>query len=181
MNRDAWHNLIITFAPQVTLSYTGGDGNYNDKYLPSSIDWFLERCSLVDEPKKVDVEGPSRSTIATTQSETARLNPNSKDVNKGDYSQITKGTWPMYVHVLKSEYPSTEAETDHIDLQYWFYYPYSGGIGGLFVPFAEFHGAHEGDWEFISVRVRNWHNNPNLTASNIVGVFYAAHRSEDGK
>lgn len=181
MNNAQWKALVATFAPQVTLSHTDNAVGYNDKYIPSSIDWFIARCTLFDTLRPARVTDVTRAVLAGTPQETARLLPDDESVNYGDYSAASMGKWPMYVHLLKAKYPASEASKDYLDIQYWFFYPFSAAMGGFVFPLASIHGDHEGDWELVVVRVRNWRDSAELDASNIVGVYYAAHTFEEGK
>jgi hypothetical protein len=63
-----------------------------------------------------------------------------------------------------------------VDLQYWFFYPYNGSIGGVIAPLG-FSGAHEGDWEHVTVRISDY---ADPKKRKIRGVFFAAHGSAEG-
>lgn len=81
---------------------------------------------------------------------------------KGQYKAFqnlkSSHTVPCYVHIRK-----VAAHANWWDYQYMFYYPYNGKIGGG--------GAHEGDWEMITVRV-------NMDTEKIVSIYMAVHSGE---
>jgi hypothetical protein len=66
----------------------------------------------------------------------------------------------FYVHIRR---PADES--DAIDLQYWFFYPYNGVMGSF--PFT---AEHEGDWEHATVRVDG--------AGTPRKVYFSAHDGE---
>ncbi len=179
MTRQDWQTLVAAFAPQVRLSVRPTTGN-PDQYQPSSIDWFLDRCVMVDHDDPGFSKSPvDRDTLVLNPEETRRLAPTSQAVYEGD--RQSSGQWPMYAHIRNSVSPPSIEGQGWIDIQYWFFYPYNGGSGGPGFPIAEFDGEHEGDWEHVTVRVKDWRNLGGLGAANLQGVFYAAHTSAEGK
>lgn len=169
MNRDDWQALIERFAPQVLLS---NKSPYQDPYAPSSIDWYLDRCSLRDrDDPSVFIRHPSRADLVANPQPSRYLDPDDETVYLGrqEGSQI-------YVHLRNATDPDSVATFGWLDIQYWMFYPYNGSTGGT-VP-VPIYGIHEGDWEHVTVRVSNWRN---LAASAVEGVFYAAHTAREGR
>lgn len=181
MKSQDWQTLVATFAPQVRLSVKPLTPFTNpDQYQPSSIDWFLDRCVLVDHLDPTFLISPvDRESLVQNPESSRRLSPTSKEVYQGDRG--SSGQWQVYAHIRNSVSPPSIEGQGWIDIQYWFFYPYNGASGGLGKPMGEFHGQHEGDWEHVTVRVADWRNVASLSAANIRGVFYAAHTSAEGK
>lgn len=204
-SKNDWKRLVGIYMPQVMLS---GNEPYNDRYKPSSIDWYLSRCTLKEsEPdgNDKDIESdPTRETLAVnTGDESARmyLEPKNESAYNGsdepnNYKRNIGAK--MYAHVRKANAP---AKSDWIDIQYWFFYPYNGKTGnisivggaigffmggpvGVLRGFAAgsmplpIKGDHEGDWEHVTVRVSNWRN---LNNGKIEAVFFSAHGKREGK
>ncbi|MCA9285842.1 MAG: Vps62-related protein [Phycisphaerales bacterium] len=82
-----------------------------------------------------------------------------------DQEEITRAgmpnasDWQCYAHVFWS--PSHPM---HYDVQYIFFYPYNGNLGGL-------GGAHEGDHEHVTVRVAS-------DQETIQAMYFSAHDGE---
>lgn len=170
MTRSDWEKLVATFMPKVELSRTSP---YKDEYMPSSIDWYLKRAIMLDrEDGAFRIEHPTRQDLQNNPEPSRYLKPENESVYSGDSS-----TAVMYVHVRRATDPAGVADKDWIDIQYWFFYPYNGGIGGLIYPMFP-GGTHEGDWEHVTVRVSNWRD---LSASAVEAVFFAAHGRAEGK
>lgn len=113
-----------------------------ERYFPSSVSWFLQRTSLRDAP------GIGASFLHIPD------DANRQRVRAGDLD-----TAKTYVHAR------THGD-DELDIQYWFFYPYNGPLIG-----GPAGGAHEGDWEHITVRLdASWRR--------IQKVFFAAHDAE---
>lgn len=127
-----------------------------DPFHPSSVEWLLDRVDLVK--KQSDTETIVAQPPYTKQ-ELAKITKvqkgalyypqiNSTDAKSGDIS-----TAKIYVNAKR-----VNAFQDYTDIQYWFFYPYNGSgtliLFGEIVPISLF-GAHQGDWEHITVRVDN--------------------------
>lgn len=113
-----------------------------ERYFPSSVSWYLQRTSLRDAP----AVGASFLHIPD--------DANRQHVRAGDLDNAR-----TYVHAR----PRGE---DGLDIQYWFFFPYNGPLIG-----GPAGGAHEGDWEHITVRLdASWRR--------IQKVFFAAHDAE---
>jgi hypothetical protein len=67
---------------------------------------------------------------------------------------------PVYVHVFPTR---NNMFQDSITIQYWLFYPFNGPVID-----AVGIGAHEGDWEHVSIVVHN-------TTHKVQGVYMAAH------
>ncbi|HEV8582174.1 MAG TPA: Vps62-related protein [Thermoanaerobaculia bacterium] len=168
MDKSAWERLVERHLPLVELSRTSPN---KDDYMPSSIDWFLERSTLLDhEDSSVRIVAPTRADLAANPQETRYLKADDDSVYLGDPK-----TAAMYAHIRKAT-PPTPADLDWIDIQYWFFYPFSGPIGGPYP--LSLGGAHQGDWEHVTVRVSDWRSSG---TSVVEAVFFAAHRRFEGR
>jgi len=67
---------------------------------------------------------------------------------------------PCYVHLRRPV-----DDSDALDIQYWFFYPYNGVMGS-----PPFTAEHEGDWEHVTVRISD--------DGNPIKVYYSAHDGE---
>ena len=176
------------FAPEVRL-------HPDDIYRPASAEWYLARThlrfdhrnyrdcqilakgqvnatSLVEQSHKVS-RGPwghsgnrQYSGIGNNVSRFFLQIPNDhqeKETRRGEYGHFMNGRVtshvPCYYHIR-----NVSEGTNWWDYQYMFFYPYNGNLGAG--------GAHESDWEHVTVRVDLGTSNP------IKGVFFAAHGSE---
>jgi hypothetical protein len=159
---------VERFAPEVRF-------HPEERYFPSSADWFLERSEMhlevsggADRPTLAlgevapDVipamvvddarsggDVPSRYFLQITNDH------NERATRQGDVDSAE-----TYAHFRKT------ADGKGYDIQYWFFFPYSGPLMG-----GPFGGAHEGDWEHITVRLDN-------DLRTVKKVFYAAHEAE---
>lgn len=160
---------VERFAPEVRL-------HPEERYFPSSVEWYLGRTQM-----RLEVEGggdvptvaagelsptalPTVDTLGY-RSKRERSKRYFLQIRNDDSEGTTRagklGTARTYVHVR----PAANGARGY-DIQYWFFYPYSGPmIGG---PAG---GAHEGDWEHITVRV-------DKKLRQIKKVFFAAHDAE---
>lgn len=159
-----WNLLVQTFCPRVSLSRTSP---YKDDYWPCAVDWYSSRCTLRDtQDPSFEIVHPTLEQLGENPQETRYLEPDDDSVRGG-----SAGGAKMYAHIRKSP----GVPQDWIDIQYWFFYAYNGKIGGpLPLPFA---GAHEGDWEHITVRLSNWRAG---VAAEVEAVFFAAHGHREG-
>ncbi|MFW5965926.1 MAG: Vps62-related protein [Persicimonas sp.] len=118
-----------------------------ERYFPSSVEWFLDKTA-VDEPP-----GP-----ASSPDDRLVVSP------EADAEKVRAGNLKgarAYVHTKSA--PGGERA---VDIQYWFFYPYSGPV--MDGPAG---GAHEGDWEHVTVRTDE-------SRRRIRRVYFAAHDSE---
>ncbi len=163
--------IAKTFAPVVWL-------HKDDEYRPSSVDWYLARASLEynNNKKKIIEEGKVTAaalisqTVGSDHSDFAKQPnnrnqkfnlkiTNDKDLKAGQPS-IMKGdlgSAACYVHIRPN-----------LEIQYWFFYPYNGAILGT--------GAHEGDWEHITIRLANLADPK--TKSDIKEIFFSRHNEK---
>lgn len=157
---DEWMKLASDFAPVVQLC---GTTIWYDQYHPSSVEWYLQRSSLKDRNNsKVNIKNPGPEDFKRHNSKSAYLDPKSHSF-RGDLSGAK-----FYVHVV--EVPK---DPDHVDLQYWFFYPYNGKTPTTVAPAGVF-GSHEGDWEHIVIRIHS-------SGKKIKQVYFAAHGSDEGR
>jgi hypothetical protein len=70
-------------------------------------------------------------------------------------------TTPVYVHVFPTV--NDAFPPGSITIQYWLFYPFNGPVQHSVAA-----GAHEGDWEHVSVVVHN-------VTHDVLGVYMAAH------
>jgi hypothetical protein len=168
LTQGQWQGLVERYAPYVELSATEP---YVDRFRPSSIDWFLANATMRDhEDPTFAIVGPSRADLHDNPATTRFLQANSDTILDGNFSTAT-----MYAHVRDASAAAGLGEV--IDIQYWFFYPNNGATTGPLSPHVNLVGAHEGDWEHVTVRVKNWRV---AEEAEIVGVFYAAHTSSEG-
>ncbi len=141
-----------------------------ENYYPSSVDYYLPRVRMRnrDYPfyvknnvtaQNIDNWKIFSSTGAVLQRadrggnafyvEHVEYNVRFGDVNNA----------PVYVYFKNGDWP------EDLDIQYWIFFPYNGptAVGGK--------GYHEGDWEHVTVRIRNG-------CEEIRRVYYGAHGSE---
>ncbi len=160
-----WQALVERFAPRVQLSRTG---LFKDRYGPASVEWYLERCTLRDhDDPTVCIARPTVADLACHRQKCAYLKPDNEHVYNGDWHAA-----PMYAHVRAVTDAGGQFDGRQIDIQYWFFHPYNGPIGILPV-----FGAHEADWEHVTVRVSRWRT---LGESAVEAVFFAAHGHTEG-
>lgn len=74
-------------------------------------------------------------------------------------------TVPVYAHV-SGVTDTSRFSADHYVVQYWLFYAFNGALDDMLQA-----GAHEGDWEHVSVVV-----DPSMT--RVAGVYMAAHSHE---
>lgn len=135
----------------------------NEKYFPSSVEFFLERVQLKDER----ITGTKKYYPPITNQILRSYSDGTKNLNKDFYFDIPdldeksellikQGdpiikngqnlicNSPAYCNFLR-------IDSNFCDLQYWMFYPYDDPEGMIDSAL----GAHEGDWEHVSVRL-NW-------------------------
>jgi len=152
-------DLIALFAPQVRL-------DRRERHKPSSVPWYLDRVQMrfhhslcpdhqildrgsVTVSSLIRQSHPTNDFLCSHGSTTVpSAGPPASDfflqIPNGRNEQRTRrgsgaDDWTCYAHV----YPLAQGG---YDVQYWFFYPYNGKVRGLA-------GAHEGDWEHMTVRV----------------------------
>ena len=162
--------IAKAFAPVVWL-------HKDDEYRPASVDWYLARASLeynnnkkkILEEKNVTAESLINQKVGSDYSDFTKQNNNRNQrfnlkienvpsIMQGDFrvdQGKVIGTATCYVHIR----PSTP-----IEIQYWFFYPYNGALLGS--------GAHEADWEHITIRFRG--DNP-TTKDDIKEIYFSRH------
>jgi hypothetical protein len=175
--------LINRFAPVVRL-------HPSDENRPSTVEWYLARthmrfhhsgCSDDQILNKGAVTVANVSTQAhqnkggwpgcghsgQSWQYSGTATPNSRFFLQipNDSSEYTtrlgapSGSWKCYAHVRRAAGAPTE-----YDVQYWFFYPYNGQSSWGF-------GAHEGDWEHVTVRVYS-------DGTTIDKMYFSAHEGE---
>jgi len=172
MNAD---QLIRAYAPEVRL-------HPNDNSRPASIDWLLPQIELRYYKSKRILLIPNDDEAKVTMNNLIRQNYNNQDSGTVNNDNVTNfflsitskdtraGQEPdsndlipasCYAHLRPA--PNSDA----IDIQYWFFYPYNDEIvdGPIKI------GKHEGDWEHVTVRITP-------DGRNILGVYFARHSKE---
>jgi len=156
----------LDFAPLVYL-YP------NEKYHPSSVEWYMERTELNRRDQTVPLGKYPLSPVDAQMlsrywnsewavSDKCFLQP----LDDGTHDPaVTKQGQSLddhpAVYCLKILSPLGDTVTDVTDYEYWFFYPYNGQIG----PSSTL-SEHWGDWERITVRTKN---------NNVEAVYFAAH------
>lgn len=132
----------------------------HELYRPTSVEWFVPRCTLVNNTtgeKRTGITAASLPTDGTHYS----LEINDPSTYRGDFS-VAKA----YVHAKAVNAATT-------DIQFWFFYAYNGHGTARVKTFtfggASLHsgnaslqplGAHQGDWEHITIRFNNFSHLP---------------------
>lgn len=161
---------ITNYAPQVRL-YPG-----IATYRPSSVEWYLERVGMKFALKShsdptILKKGQVNPVTLVSQLHDNQASESSPDHLKSDFyldipsdhdaERTKRGNLAgarCYSHVvLIGSYRKTTA----VQIQYWFFYPYNGDVYGIY-------GAHEGDWETISVEI-------DPASSEVRRVYFAQH------
>jgi hypothetical protein len=177
------HSLLADFAPLLKM-------HKDDESSPTSIEWYVERCSLWFRQKHNDVFDKAeiipaghiraddlyalRTQPVPNDEQAYYLQPYSKQVYKGEgYSnKQAKGT--CYGNVV-------EKENGDVVVQYLFFYAYQGSLAGVHIPGLDtfFHlldiGIHEGDWEHIDVHLKKTANGYQMET-----IFYGRHQENKG-
>lgn len=154
--------LARRFAPVVRL-------HPDDQYRPASVEWYLRRVQM-----RFAVRGRSDRQIL----DKGRVTPASLTTQSFDSQQSGRG-YPseFFLQIPNNHeerrtrrgslrdarcYSHTVSTRRGTEIQYWFFYPYSGNISHVG------HFAHEGDWEHVTLRL--------IPGDSAVSeVFYAAH------
>ncbi|CAL5225933.1 g8728 [Coccomyxa viridis] len=160
-----------------------------EKYFPCTVQWFLERCELqvirkgwrrrvlevVEAVGKLDGERLKRAQEWFEGQKGQRKKflmlrlPNPRD-RAGQPEQLNQ--IPIYAHVKELTDPQTGRRTA-LEVNYCKFLAYNGSyklFGWIYIGEV---GAHDGDWEHVTVRL-------SADASRVLGVYYSAHRHMDG-
>jgi len=173
--------LLRRFAPVVRLHPT-------DENRPSSAEWYLQRtqmrfhhsdcsdCQILNKGQVTTANAslqshlnksgwPSCSHSGPLEYSDMRSSPSRFFLQiPNDSAEMTtrlgapSTSWTCYAHVRRAP-GSTQ-----YDLQYWLFYPYNGDSSAG-------PGAHEGDWEHVTVRVSS-------DGSAVTSMYFSAHDNE---
>lgn len=147
------------FAPIVTF-------HPDEKHFPCSVDWLLQRAQLRKrDDADFHISAPPQAALA--------------EFNSGDYFlDVSAEAWPGEAlddkHVTTPMYVAAQEWDDCIEITYVMLYAYQGGqtcvglIGELFHAIANHYGKHQGDLEWVAVRVSKDYE-------QVHSVGYAAH------
>eukprot|EP00004_Rigifila_ramosa_P017055 TRINITY_DN4109_c0_g1_i1.p1 TRINITY_DN4109_c0_g1~~TRINITY_DN4109_c0_g1_i1.p1 ORF type:complete len:407 (+),score=68.68 TRINITY_DN4109_c0_g1_i1:7-1227(+) len=175
---DLIHLKVIceTFAPQIYL-------HHREKHFPSSCEWYLSRCVLVDGNNKYlpDAISPDVLRRASANSFLRQRRETAAQTQRGFRPKDGKVMAPVYCHVLFPDEPAPN--NNWIDIRYWTFYPYNGpvlpGVWSVLEPAGFFGGFHEGDWERVTIRVLHALRVPGDTEPtadmHLFGIFFTAH------
>jgi hypothetical protein len=168
-DRPAVAEVVERFAPEVRL-------HPEERYFPSSVSWYLDRTHMRvnaeaqgDLPTTVSAGAPALTKATASKEKTAgdAISRYFLQILNNEHESAARAgnlaSAKTYVH-LRAPADGSKG----LDIQYWFFFPYSGPIIG-----GPAGGAHEGDWEHITVRL-------DPTWQRVEKVFYAAHNSEGG-
>lgn len=166
--------VLYNYAPEVRL-------HPDDKYRPSSVKWFLDRVHMRrhrDVVADVRILDTGRVNIQNLveQSDGGQHSGGNRKTNffiqiqvrgtrKGENAKFTSrrtNDVACYGHLRK-----VANRSNWWDFQYMFFFPFSGNPD---IPHVRDVGAHEGDWEHITVRV-------NMDDWLIKGVYFAVHET----
>lgn len=155
--------LADDLSPEIRL-------NPQEKYQPSSVEFFLNGAEIVRNGSRV---AATSSNLRNSQVSDHMLIIDEK-VKYGSFE-----TAKLYCHIMP-----VEGSTTLIDFQYWVFYPYNGAgtleVKSLlgFNQVIRFDtgrgdlsnlGAHEGDWERVTVRVDQ--------SKNIIDIRCSVHET----
>lgn len=150
-NEGVLGHMIEAFAPEVRL-------HPSDPYRPASVDWYQERCDLIEGENEIPyylprtLDGPDSVLYGQAPDKDGKIE--------------AKCYVNAVVHVDEAGILQGAV------LTYYFFYPYNGTT----VP--PFWGDHPGDWEHVSVIVRRYAQEeaPQQEAYyQVASLFYAAH------
>ena len=138
-----------------------------EAWMPSNIDDYLANSAMVARPESEELVHPfgalTRSTIGALPAEEQHyfLKPNLRAKQGGNGVCYAYPRWNFDGRVL--------------DITYLFFYGYSGNLPGMTAAGASNLriGNHDGDWERLTVRLSS-------DGSDLYGIYYAAHRAQDG-
>ncbi|KAA3610534.1 MAG: DUF946 domain-containing protein [Planctomycetota bacterium] len=145
-----------------------------EKYLPSSVEFFMEGCSLKKDGVVVMPQiGSSRDLAAFRNGAAITGNADATwemDILDSERQRIVAGNLSQakaYVHLK----PASNGDLTAQEIQWWFFFPHNGN-GHYYGNAFKATGAHDGDWESVAVRVRR--------NGTVVAVFGSAHGAEQG-
>jgi hypothetical protein len=159
-----------------------------EPYLPTSVDWYIQRTNYFPgsgamlQPGTWSFSGASGTQkvpagpdgyLSIPGDDSVTVFPPGNDVFAVRQGSIADAK--AYVHARP-----VPGRSDQIDLQYWFFYAFNGPEYLYVASFyhspatADFNQSfHQGDWEFVTVRVDN---NDNIVAVRLSqhsgGVWY---------
>jgi hypothetical protein len=148
-------DLIIKYAPVIYM-------HSNEKHMPSSVEWFIERCRLVSLANGTVLAETATQDVMAEYKTNSMLVLKDKAHYRGEYSVLLNHT-PMYVHYKIVE--NAKGDVTGWEINYCQFYPYNSSILGI--------GDHEGDWEHMTVRV-------NAHTRGLEGVRYSNHTQAEG-
>mmetsp|Transcript_25093 Transcript_25093/g.68172 ORF Transcript_25093/g.68172 Transcript_25093/m.68172 type:complete len:404 (-) Transcript_25093:438-1649(-) len=154
-----------------------------EKYGPCSVEWFLERASLVERGK----DGPAsvflpRGQVTQEQLLDMQLRHTSPELRKrfalwlddediaGPNPEFIDDV-PVYVHVKAICWPDGVPEA--LEINYMTLFAFNGAYPLFGLP-CLLAGDHQGDWEHCTVRLR-------LQDLALSGVWYNSHRNVEGE
>ncbi len=157
--------LAVDYAPQFRFYFNdkpwplGSDGEH---YTPSSVEWYMNRVQLYNANGPDIAVGDLNENNLTigASSQNDYMNIVDQETKWGNVASRT-----CYVHIRKSFNSGTPFYSNDYDIQYWLFYPFNGAKNALDI------GEHEGDWEFISIKVDG------ITGA-MKKVYFSAHGSE---
>lgn len=161
---EEWTALAAKFRPYVELCdtwvYKPEPRLFRDKYKPSSVEWYLQRCSLRDRAdERLKLRAPSGADLLRHNKKTTYLHPE-VDTWAGDMAGA-----PYYVTINPGS-----GSYGRVQLAYWFFYPYNGAVGDGMEPNTALFGYHEGDWEHVIVLLDQ--------SDELEAVSFSAHGSQ---
>lgn len=119
----------------------------DEKYLLSSVEWFLDRATLYVNGDKVSTPNGLLNSLPQGDKATDKTWLSiPKEARGGDMSSAV-----AYVH-------AKAPKAGYTDVMFWFFYPYNGpGTAKAYpvdnsISLAPF-GEHTGDWEHITLRI----------------------------
>jgi hypothetical protein len=152
--------LIKKYSPIVYL-------NSNEKFFPCSIDWLLNKSTLIDFNTNTKIKNPSQRDLYNISQKYNFENKIDGDIilsfEKESYNgQTSLSDVPIYA--------LTKFKDNKLYITYIFLYAYNGSYKIL--ELLEI-GSHEGDIEIMTVEC--------FLNGNISRVFFGSHGLEDGK
>jgi hypothetical protein len=164
--------LVTRYAPLVKLHET-------EKYFPSSVEWFVQRCSLESRNPNVIIK---EKGLVTLNDLSAYNNPSAGSefyLNPQGDSIAFAGQPLVYGSVQAPCYANVIETAQGAVIQYIFFYPFNGPFLGpaevvsLLAHFNITFGSHEGDWEHINAYLVNDKGNWELDS-----IYFARHVPE---
>lgn len=151
------YSIIEKFTPKIYL-------HSNDIYKPASVPWYLWRSNIIstDNPESIIAQAGMYSQHKLFLSPNSKLSLIDPKFYTGE-DNINKVPFYVKVKYIDDHFTNGKAW----DISYIQFYPYNGPLLGKF-------GAHEGDWEHITVRLKP------LTYE-LIAVWYNNHRNKDGQ